>query len=521
MISNITDILLYSKNSPLLFTRLYFWLFFLIVFAIFTLVHKKTRIRNTFLFFASLYFYYKTSGFFFILLLFTATFDYLNGKLIAASDSKSKRKKLMWLSIVINLSILGYFKYTYFFTDLFNELFHSHLQARNALSLFANSLFGTSFDATKIILPIGISFYTFQSLSYIIDLAKKRIPVVTNFFDYCFYVSFFPQLVSGPITKASFFIPQLYNGFSLTKEDFDKALLLIFTGLIKKLAIADYISLNFIDRVFDLPLSYTGFENLMAMYAYGIQIYCDFSGYTDIAIGIALLMGFRLPINFNSPYKAENITDFWKRWHISLTNWFRDFVFTPLAFAVSARLKHEKYLWLKTDFIIYLIGGMVTFTLTGLWHGADLRFLIWGGMHGLMLVGHRFWTLNIRKKLKKSKKQIFGHFLSVFITFNLITFAWLFFRASNMQEVRFMLHQVFTSFGWKLIPDIVINYKVVFMVMIAAYTIHWLPQRFKDKYYLLFYKTPQILKLLILLLIVFLLYQIKSSDIQPFIYFQF
>jgi len=517
----LSEILLYSKNAPLLFTRMHFWIFLLIVFTIFTLVNKKLRLRNTFLFLASVYFYYKASGFFFILLLFTTIFDYLNGSLISRTESKIKRKRLMWLSIFVNLSILGYFKYTYFFTQLFNDIFSTNLEARNVLSLAANSLFGTGFDATKIILPVGISFYTFQSLSYIIDLSKKRIPAVSNFFDYAFYVSFFPQLVSGPITKASVFIPQLHKTFSLNKEDFDRALLLILSGLTKKIVIADYISLNFIDRVMDMPLSYTGFENLIAMYAYGIQIYCDFSGYTDIAIGVALLLGFHLPINFNSPYKAENITDFWKRWHISLTNWFRDFVFTPLAFAISARLKKESYLWFRSDFIIYLIGGMITFTLTGLWHGADMRFLIWGGLHGVMLVGHRFWTINIRKKLKKSKKQIFGRFFSIFITFNVVNFAWLFFRASDTQTVSEILFQIFNAFGWKLIPDIILSYKAVFMVIFIAYVIHWLPQNLKNRSSKYFSSMPYWLKAMVIVVFVFLIYQVKSAEILPFIYFQF
>lgn len=514
-------IFFYQSDRPLLFTQMYFWVFLLIVYTGYCAVYDRKNLRNAYLFLVSIYFYYKTSGFYFLLLLFTTVFDYSNGLLIARTSSKSGRKLLMWLSILVNLSILGYFKYTYFFAGIFSSMLHHSITPVNIFSQFTNTFFGTDFDITRIVLPVGISFYTFQSLSYIIELTKKRVDVIKNFMDYGFFVSFFPQLVSGPITRSSVFIPQMKQPFHLTAEDFNRAVLLIITGLIKKIVIADYIGFNFIDRVFDMPSSYTGFENLMAVYGYGIQIYCDFSGYTDIAIGVALLMGFRLPVNFNSPYKAENITDFWKRWHISLTNWFRDFLFMPLALAVSSRLKKEKYFFFRTDFLIYLFAGMLTFLLTGLWHGADFRFIIWGGLHGILLVGHRFWTINIRKRLKKSKKQVFGRFLSIFITFNIISLTWLVFRAKDMTEVGQVLTRIATAFRWDLIPQIIFFYRFVFLIILIAYIIHWLPQNLKDSFTGFFFRLPAFLKIILIVLAVFLMYQVKTAGIQPFIYFQF
>ncbi|MBC8342734.1 MAG: MBOAT family protein, partial [Bacteroidetes bacterium] len=450
--------------------------------------------------------------------LFTTFLDYYIGKWTFRAQKKSFKKAWVAVSLVLNLGILAYFKYTYFFVDIFNAIFNTHVEVINIAAQWANSSLGTSFDITKIILPVGISFYTFQSLSYVLDISRGKLKPVNNILEYGFYVTFFPQLVAGPIVRAAQFIPQLYKKYQLTKDEVHYALFLILNGLMKKMIISDYISINFVERVFDTPLQFTGFENLMAIYGFGIQIYCDFSGYTDIAIGVALLLGFRLPLNFNSPYKAENITDFWKRWHISLTTWFRDYLFLPIAFRVSAKLKREKYWGLKTEYYIYLVAGLILFHLTGLWHGAAWRFLIWGGLHGFALVVHRFWRGMISRKKQKS---MLNHFISVFITFNLVSFAWIFFRAKDMGIVEQMIRQVFSSFSWTLIPQIFIGYWEVFALMIAAYMIHWLPTSFKTKYISWFKNSPVWTKGLIVILVVFLCYQASSSEVQTFIYFQF
>jgi alginate O-acetyltransferase complex protein AlgI len=514
----IKNILSYSEDTPLLFTQMYFWIFFFIVFSGFAFIYNKKLFRSTYLFALSLFFYWKSGGHFFVLLLFTTLLDYSIGNIVYKTVSKKQKKAWVAVSLVLNLGILFYFKYTGFFVDIFNSIFNTQYELVNILAKWSNNSLGTSFDITKILLPVGISFYTFQSLSYVLDISKGKLKPVNNILEYGFYVTFFPQLVAGPIVRASQFIPQLYKNYQLTKEEANFALFLILNGLMKKMIISDYISYNFVERVFDSPLSFTGFENLMAVYGFGIQIYCDFSGYTDVAIGIALLLGFRLPLNFNSPYKAENITDFWKRWHISLTTWFRDYVFLPIAFRVSGGMKAQKYLGIKAEYYIYLIAGIITFVLTGLWHGAAWRFLIWGGLHGLALVLHRFWTGYVSKRMRK---KYFPHFLSVFLTFNLVSFAWIFFRAKDMSVVSQMLHQVFDSFSWALIPDILVSYWQVFALILAAYIIHWLPKSFKHKYIHWFKKTPVWVKLCIVILVVFICYQAKSADVQPFIYFQF
>ena len=289
------------------------------------------------------------------------------------------RRVFILFSIISNLGILAYFKYTGFIVNTINDLLELIIKVYDFLAAFSNSHLGTSFNISNIILPVGISFFTFQSLSYTIDVYRKKMEPVRNIIDFGFYVSFFPQLVAGPIVRASEFIPQLYSEFQLAKREFSHALFLISKGLIKKIIISDFIAINFIDRVFDAPSIYSGFENLMAVYGYGLQIYCDFSGYTDIAIGVALILGFRLPVNFNSPYKAASITDFWKRWHISLSRWLKDYLYIPLGGNRKGKIRTN-------------INLMITMLLGGLWHGASLRFIIWGGLHGIGLVINRIWN---------------------------------------------------------------------------------------------------------------------------------
>ncbi|MBN2864185.1 MAG: hypothetical protein JXN62_13540, partial [Bacteroidales bacterium] len=326
----ISGVFRYDPEKPFIFTSPAFWIFSLLVLAGYSLIYRKRFLRNLYLLLASIFFYYKAGGVFLSLLIIVTLIDYICGLLIYRSEKKIIKKSFLLLSIISNLGILAYFKYTGFFVHVINEFFGTDLQVYDFLASFSNVHFGTSFNISNIILPVGISFFTFQSLSYIFDTYRGKVQAVTNIVDFGFYVSFFPQLVAGPIVRASEFIPQLYHEFNLSKREFSHALFLILKGLIKKMVISDFIAVNFVDRVFDLPALYSGFENLMAIYGYGLQIYCDFSGYTDIAIGLALILGFRLPLNFNSPYKAAGVSDFWRRWHISLSRWLKDYLYIPL-----------------------------------------------------------------------------------------------------------------------------------------------------------------------------------------------
>jgi len=505
MFDYLKGILIYSEDSPMLFSKLNFWIFFAILLIGYSFIYRKKALRNVYLFAFSLYFYYRSGGYFFSLLIFSIIIDYSMGLLINSSEKKTYRVFYMIVSIIVNIGLLAYFKYSYFFTDIFNSIFNTNLKVENLFAKWSNDLVGSHFDISKIILPVGISFYTFQSLSYTIDVYRKKIKPLKNIIDYGFFVTFFPQLVAGPIVRAADFLPQLYNDYKLTKTEFNYAVFLILNGLIKKMVISDYISINFVDRIFDNPLSFTGFENLMAIYGYSIQIYCDFSGYTDIAIGTALLLGYRLLLNFNSPYKAENITDFWRRWHISLSSWLRDYLYISLGGNRKGKIRTY-------------INLMLTMLLGGLWHGASLKFVIWGGIHGAALAIHKIWM-----KLFNFKKEssIFVHFISVFFTFHIVAFAWIFFRADNMNAVNNMLSQIFNNFNFALIPEMIISYKIIFILITVAFIIHWLPIKIKDFYKETFIKTPVYLKIIISIVIVILLYQAKSSELQPFIYFQF
>lgn len=495
----------YDYNSPLVFTSMAFWAFMLILLLLYSIIFKKPLLRNTYLFLFSLFFYYKSGGVFFILLIISTITDYLAGLIIYSSKRKITKKIFLFISLFVNLGMLAYFKYTGFFTEAINNLFGLNIPQQDWMALFSNIHLGTGFDISSIILPVGISFFTFQTISYTIDVYRNKTQAVRNILDFGFYVSFFPQLVAGPIVRASEFIPQLYQKFSLTKREWSHALFLIIAGLIKKIVVSDYIAANFVDNIFAAPGAYSGLENLLAVYGYGLQIYCDFSGYTDIAIGIALMLGFRLPVNFNSPYKAKNITDFWRRWHISLSRWLKDYLYISMGGNRKGKFRTN-------------INLLLTMLLGGLWHGAAWRFIIWGGLHGTGLIVHKFW---MRLWKNSSHATRAGGFISILLTFNFVAFCWIFFRAENMETVGLILDRIFTSFKPGNLPLMLASYSKVLVVMTAAYIIHFLPVRVKESYRGIFIKTPVLIQILLVYMIAILLYNIQHTDIQPFIYFRF
>lgn len=334
----IKAIVSYDPAAPMIFSSG----LFLFLFAGFTLFYgffrRKPVGRMVYILLFSLYFYYKSSGLYFLLVLLVATTDFMLGLWMGRTENRKLRKTLLWLSILIDLGLLGYFKYTNFFIGIANDLFDKGF-----------------LDFQNIFLPVGISFFIFQSISYTIDIYRRRIEPLTCWLDYAFYLSFFPQLVAGPIVRARDFIPQIrHNPLVVTRGMFGTGVFLIVTGLFKKAVISDYISLNFVDRIFDAPLLYSGFENLMGVYGYALQIYCDFSGYSDMAIGIALILGFRFNRNFDSPYKSATITEFWRRWHISLSSWLKDYLYISLG--GNRKGKVRTYLNLM---ITMLLGGAV------------------------------------------------------------------------------------------------------------------------------------------------------------------
>ena len=442
----VQHIFAFNDQSPLLFTQFYFWAFFAIVYTIMACIlefnpwHSKpnalqrpsnTRLhlRNLFLMFVSWFFYYKTSGIFLLILLFVTLSDWLIAKQIYRNKQLhqlSKAKAWLVLSIVIDLGMLCYFKYAYFFTNMVNDILGTDFAVFDIFAYIGNGLNHQGrFMVDTIVLPVGISFYIFQVISYTTDVYRGLITPLKNVFDFGFYVSFFPQLVAGPIVRANEFIPQLYRPFRLSKRLAGMALFWILNGLAKKILLSDYLAVNLIDRVFDNPLLFSGFENLFALFAYSLQVYADFSGYTDIAIGVAMLMGFYLPKNFNSPYKATNPQDFWHRWHMSLSRWLKSYLYIPLG--GNRETTFGTYFWiilialvafiltgswivmgiLSLIAVVVLIvircfpqrrkllngnlNSFITMLLGGLWHGASWNFMIWGGLNGIGMIVYKIW----------------------------------------------------------------------------------------------------------------------------------
>ncbi|MEN8120651.1 MAG: MBOAT family O-acyltransferase [Bacteroidota bacterium] len=505
MLDTLIEILKFNPKSPLIFTRFYFWAFFAVVMAGYSIIYHKKTPRNAYLFLLSLFFYYKSSGIYFLLLVFSTITDFFIGKNIYKSDNKLNRKLLVSLSVAINLFVLSYFKYSYMFVDSINYVLGTNFTVVNYFHQWANQFTGGHFDIDKIILPVGISFFTFQTISYTLDVYRKKIKPVTNILDFGFYVSFFPQLVAGPIVRASEFIPQLYKEYKLSNREFGLAIFMILNGLLKKLFISDYIAVNFIDRVFSNPMAYSGFENLMGLFAYSMQVYADFSGYTDIAIGVALLMGFRLPVNFNSPYKALHVGDFWKRWHISLSTWLKDYLYIPLG-----GNRHGEF---RTN-----LNLMITMLLGGLWHGNTWQFVIWGGLNGIGLIVYKYW-----RKISpfKGNHHWVIRFYAIFITFNFITMTRIWFRSETMDKANAMINQMVYAFDGSKIIEMIGAYKNVFGLLLFAYVVHWLPTPFKNWYKETFIRLPLWLMIMIVVIVVFGIYQFQTFELQPFIYFQF
>ncbi len=488
----LSALLAYDNSSPLIFSSG----LFLFLFAGFLLLYQALRhtptARILYVILFSLYFYYKSSGIYFLLLVFAAASDFMIAQAIHRTERQSARRWLVALSVAINLGMLGYFKYTNFLIDIANQLFgEGFLQFQN------------------IFLPVGISFFVFQSMSYTIDVYRRQLQPLKNWGDYLFYLSFFPQLVAGPIVRARDFIPQIRRQPKVTHEMFGTGVFLILTGLFKKAIISDYISLNFVDRIFDEPLLYTGFECLMGIYGYALQIYCDFSGYSDMAIGIALLLGFRFPKNFDAPYQSATITEFWRRWHISLSSWLRDYLYISLGGNRKGRLRTYGNL-------------LLTMLLGGLWHGAAIRFILWGALHGVALALHKLWLALIpNAKIMGSEMSRGYRIAGIFLTFNIVCFGWLMFRAESIQTVTLMLHQIAFNFNAAMIPQVLSGYAGVFVLIGCGYLLHLLPAKIDGVAQRFVVHTPMIFQVLLAAVMIWCVMQIKSSDIQPFIYFQF
>ncbi len=498
--------LTYNAKDPLLFNSGFFLFFFCVFLLGYQFLYKRKLTRVVYFTIFSLYFFYKACGFYFGFILLSAVVDFNLSNWIYTAKTEGRKKAILIFSIAINLGLLFYFKYTDFFIEIINDLKIGQVKPLN------------------LILPIGISFYTFENLSYTIDVYRGKFKPVASFLDYCFFLSFFPKLVMGPIVRASDFIPQIRKDIHITKEDIAKGLYLILGGLFKKVVISDYIYVNYVQYIFDDPARHSGIECLMGVYGYAMVIYCDFSGYSDMAIGMARWMGFTINENFDSPYQSSSITEFWRRWHMSLSSWLKDYLYISLG---GNRVgKFRQYLNL-----------MITMILGGLWHGAHFNFIVWGAMHGVALAYDKMrmsvndrinaWAASRRKvkderptllkKINRFRKKAGG----IFITFHFVCLCWIFFKSSSFEDAKIIINQILYNFNGSAWKPMLEAYGIVFGVMLVGYIIHFLPKVYETFSVLVLSKITMVGRIAIMLIFIWIIIQVKQADQVMPIYLQF
>jgi len=551
MVNSLIQLLQAETSRPWTFLELGFWVFFALVLIGFASLERKLALRNAYLMLVSWFFYYHTSQWYVVLLIFATSVDFGVAHALHRSDKPWLRKLLLALSVLSNLGVLFFFKYAYFAADVWNDLTGLAWNPTPFWAGWSNASLGTDFVEDMILLPVGISFYTFQCLSYTVDVYRRNLKPVARFTDFAFYVSFFPQLVAGPIVRASDFVPQLYQPYQVTRAQFGLGLFWIVNGFLKKVILADFLAVHLVDRIFSQPTLYTGWENALGLLAYTMQVYADFSGYTDIAIGIALWMGFTLAQNFNSPYKASSVGEFWKRWHMSLSSWLKDYLYIPLGgnrsgsvasyllifaglfgFALTATSSLVSYLLAGVVLVFLLlyqfipafrrgfntnVNLMLTMLLGGLWHGASWNFMVWGGLNGLGLLAHKQWS-RIRP-YRVEGWMLRG--LGVLITLLFITFTRIWFRAPDWSTAMSIVNQLST--GWNVIPSLAMlaAWWRPALILAMGFAIHWIPERHKAWYRDRFANLNPFLLAVLSLGAILLAYQFMAAESQPFIYFQF
>lgn len=485
----IAEKLLYDPKVPLLFNTGLFLVLFVVFLMIYNGLRRWPAVKMLATILFSLYFYYKSSAECCFILLGVCVSDYLLGMALGASKAQWLRKTIVGLNVSVNLGMLVYFKYFNLLGQTWAQFTHGH------------------YDTLDIILPAGISFFTFRSISYIVDIYRHDIEPEKNPLHYTFFLTFFPPLLAGPVVRAKDMLPQIKQNPLPTQAMVGEGLFLIMTGLIKKVVVADYISGNFVNRIFDNPSLYSGFENVMGCVGFTIQLYCDFSGYSDMAIGIALLLGYRFKDNFRAPFKAQNPSDFWRRWHISLSTWLRDYLYIPLG--GSRKGKWRTYL-----------NNFLTMVLGGLWHGAGWMYLLWGAYHGLLLAVHK--AIKGIWKLPEALKGTFPvRVANTAITFTLIVIGFAIFRADSLETLSAMASQIAGDFHASVAPQFVESYLLIVLAIGAAMVSHYTPRSWTDGISSAYAATPALMQGLLLALVIFLVIQASASDLVPFIYLQY
>lgn len=488
------QLFVYDPQDHIYFsTSLFLFLFFALL-IVYRLFAKSRNAKIYTLIFFSLFFYYKNSGYFFLLLFFSTFLNFYFGNWLYKTKSQAFKRFLFLFALIVDLGLLGYFKYTNFFIQILNDLHSGNIQPLD------------------ILMPIGISFFTFKAMSYVIELYIGSMEPTNSLRDFCLYMFFFPNTLMGPIDRAAKFLPQIQSENVVTKEDIGRAVFLIICGLFKKTVIADYIGLNFVDRIFQVPLKYTGVENLLATYAYSMQIYCDFSGYTDMAIGIALLLGYKVMDNFNVPFIATSIADYWRRWHISLSTWLLDYMFKPL------QMSFRRMRIYGSALAIFL-----TFIAVGLWHGANWTFLAFGLVHSTFMAVSLI-TLKYRKafydKVGLSGTKTLKVF-QIFITFHLLLIGAIIFRSDSISTAINVFHQIFTFFHGAVFFQWIVGYQKVFILVLLGYVLHFIPKSVDNRIQKMITKSPLVVQALLIAIMIIVAVQVQSAQLQPYIYFSF
>lgn len=479
----------YDPAQPMLFNTGLFLVLFVVFMFLYLLVKGHRLVKMLLVIAFSLYFYYKSGSWCVYILCGVCVSDYALGRLLGFVKTDIWRRAIVLFNVLVNVGMLVYFKY-------FNLLYGAFC-----------SIVSASFDPLDVLLPAGISFFTFRSISYIVDVYRGDLEPCRNFLDYFFFLTFFPPLLAGPVVRARDMLGQIHENPSATREMISEGLFLIMTGLVKKVMIADYISANFVDRIFDNPALYSGFENLMGAIGFTVQLYCDFSGYSDMAIGLALLMGYRFKINFDAPFKSQNPTEFWRRWHISLSTWLRDYVYIPLGGNRKGRVR--AYL---NQFLTMVIGGF--------WHGASWMYVIWGAYHGLLLVIHKsmskVWKLPQWLACRPEVKAA-----NVVVTFMLVVAGFTLFRAPDLEMVAVMGRQIFNDFHLSVLPQFVEGYILIVSAIVASMVAHYTPRSWTTGTAKVYEVLPVAFKAAVLAVVIFLVIQTRQSEIVPFIYLQY
>lgn len=452
--------------------------------AIYTLVKRASRTAMMLYVVAfNLYFAYRLNGSVMWLLPATACFNYALTQEMALREGRT-RKLLLATVVVADLAVLAYFKYA---TFILNDVIGLMLR--------------TNFSLGSIVLPVGISFYTFQGISHAVDVYRRRFTMNTTLLEYFFYLTFFPLLLAGPITRAENLIPRLRRNRQASSRMVWSGLWLIMLGLVKKNMVSDYIG-QFTTWVFDAPQTFSGFENMAALLGYPVQIYFDFSGYSDMSIGAAAILGFWLPDNFRFPYCALSLTDFWRRWHISLSTWFRDYLYIPLGGNRKGTLR-------------MYANNFITMLVAGLWHGASWMFVIWGALHGFGLCVHKFFSRQLRITIPST---LWGNTLSWLITYVYVCFAWSFFRSQSLTQLGTMYEKIVADFSWAYLSPFVYARPLWTVCLIGAMLTYLIPERTYTRLQLRFITLPWLAKFLLFIVCVQLAIEVAQEDVQPFIY---